>query len=402
MTYDVNVNGNVVDIASRGIAELTRLCQDLFSSFTRSDQRRWGELYVRGLVTVPGRKSIRRISDHIVGWSAEQCLQQFVNQSPWEWEPVRCRLARRVGAELRPRAWLVEEVVFPKNGASSVGVAKQYSYSAGRMLNCQLGLTVSMAGDAGCCPVNWRLLLPRCWNDDAPRRTRAHLPEHEQHRSRWQHLVDALDEMAVDWDLPPVPVLLDARQDHEVEPLLRGLEERGLRYLVQVAENTPAVDLPALPRPQTVGEVVARSARRDGMTLSLRDGTDGRLVRSQFVTVPLPGLPGQRVPGGTAATPSRGPRRVLAEWSPGRRRSTAMWLTNLNAARLPDLIELIRLRRRAGDQLHRFGEDCGLQHFEGRSYRGWHHHVTLASVAHAHRLLGELAERERADLRPYA
>jgi SRSO17 transposase len=79
-----------------------------------------------------------------------------------------------------------------------------------------------------------------------------------------------------------------------------------------------------------------------------------------------------------------------------------MWLTNLNAARLPDLIELIRLRRRAGDQLHRFGEECGLQHFEGRSYRGWHHHVTLASVAHAHRLLGELAERERADLRPYA
>jgi SRSO17 transposase len=74
------------------IVELASLCRDLFASFTRSDQRRWGEVYVRGLLSVSGRKSIRRMAEQVVGWEAEQCLQQFVNQSPWDWVPVRRRL----------------------------------------------------------------------------------------------------------------------------------------------------------------------------------------------------------------------------------------------------------------------------------------------------------------------
>src|SRR5919197_671694 len=95
--------------------ELSGFCQQLFDSMPRSDQRKWGEVYVRGLLTVPGRKTIRRISDHVAGGSVDQCLQQFVNQSPWRWEPVRRALALRA-MEIRPQAWVVQEAAFPKAG----------------------------------------------------------------------------------------------------------------------------------------------------------------------------------------------------------------------------------------------------------------------------------------------
>src|SRR4051812_38071252 len=88
----------------RDAAELSEFCQEHLSSLARSDQRRWGEVYIRGLVSVPGRKSIKRISDYVVGWRADQCLQQFINQSTWRWEPVRRTLAQTVTSMVRPRA----------------------------------------------------------------------------------------------------------------------------------------------------------------------------------------------------------------------------------------------------------------------------------------------------------
>jgi SRSO17 transposase len=375
--------------------EITHLCQDLFSSLQRSDQRRWGEVYVRGLIELSGRRSIRRISDQVVGWRADQCLQQFVNQSPWEWEPVRCRLAQQVDAVLRPKAWVVEEAVFPKYGTNSVGVDRQFAYSADRMLNCQLGLGVFLAGPVGSCPVNWRLLLPRSWNDDDARRARAHVPDDERHRSRWDYLLDAVDEMATDWDLIPAPVVVDAHQLPHVEPLLSGLERRGLHYIVRVAEQTPIAATPRPPsRVRTVGDAVARMAHRNGTTLSWPGGPGGRLIRSHFVTSMIPG---SAMPHEMGQRPApRGQRRAFADWSPSRRRPKAVWVTNLNASRLPELLNLITLRRRNGEELGRLSEHSGLRHFEGRSFRGWHHHVTLVSVAEGHLLLERLMERSAA------
>lgn len=214
------------DLASRGVW-LSPLCEDLFYSFLRSDQRRWGEVYVQGLVSVPGRKSIRRISDHVMGRPVDQCLQQFINQSPWDWGPVRQRLAQRLVETIRPKAWVLEEVVFPKNGSDSVGVARQFVNSAGRLINCQVGLAVVLVGEDGGCPVNWRLLLPRSWDEDDTRRGRTRLPAHERSRPRWQHLLELIDEMMIDWGLPPAPVVIDARAIQGVEPLIRGLADRG-------------------------------------------------------------------------------------------------------------------------------------------------------------------------------
>ncbi|MEO6085576.1 MAG: transposase, partial [Umezawaea sp.] len=219
---------------------LSRFCHELLTSLPRSDQRKWGEIYVRGLVSLQGRKSIRRMAETIVGWRAEQGLQQFVNQSTWHWDPVRRDLARHIGSLYRPHAWAVGEVVFPKNGASSVGVARQFAPSAGRLLNCQLGLAMFAVGHAGAAPVDWRLLLPPNWDADDGLRASAHVPAGERRQERWQAVLSLVDEMTRGWQLPPQPVVVDARHGVHVEPLLAGLEERGVRYVVQVTQETAA------------------------------------------------------------------------------------------------------------------------------------------------------------------
>jgi SRSO17 transposase len=351
---------------------------------SRADQRRWGEVYVRGLVEVPGRKSVRRISERLLGRRADQSLQQFVNQSSWDWQPVRERITEVVDATLAPRAWVVEETVLPKSGRSSVGVDKQFSQTLGRVLNCQLGLAVLAVGPAGTVPVNWRLMLPRSWDTDRERRARSRVPDEERHRSRWQHLFDALDELAVGWHARPLPVVVDASRSPSAIALIRGLENRGLRYVVRVDSATPLARLPS-GEVVTVGERLACAGSARTLAQHWRSGLGHR---SRYSTVLLPD------PVGTGAVRSVGlPRRtrkVVVGWGAEPDRVESAWVTNVESTRSSDLLELLGLSSRAGRDLQRLSELSGLRHFEGRSFRGWHHHVTLVSTAHAYGLLRRL------------
>ncbi len=211
-----------VEFDLHDLSAFSSFSQGVFSSVARADQRRWGEAYVRGLLSVPGRKSIRRISDQVVGRDAGQSLQQFVNQSPWAWEPVRRALAEQVVPVLRPRAWVVQEVVFPKNGDSSAAVARQYAPSAGRVLNCQRAIAVFLVGDGGSVPVDWRLVVPRGWDGDVDQRSKVRLPASERSRPDWAYPLELVDEL-VAWGLPPAPVVVELHDDREVYPLVRGL-----------------------------------------------------------------------------------------------------------------------------------------------------------------------------------
>jgi hypothetical protein len=373
---------------------LASFCRNLFRTLPRSDQRRWGELYVHGLLSVPGRKSIRRISDLVVGQDAVQSLQQFVNQSPWEWGPVRRVLAEQVSELSRPAAWVVQEVVFPKNGDGSVAVARQYAPSAGRVLNCQRALAVFLAGGEGSVPVNWRLVVPCGWDAEPERRARARMPNDVRAQPDWQYILDALDEMINDWGLPPAPVVVDIDSERDVYPLVQGLEERGLPYVAQVPAATPVLlsgaqaRAGAAAKPPTVGQLAAVSARRGGTTLSWRQSATSELTRSQFVVATVPGF-------STVAETRYGQafirsRHVLAQWPSGRSKPSALWLTNLGSAGIVELTGLLRARRRAVEDVAALAEESGLRHFEGRSFPGWHHHVTLASVAHGYRHMGKL------------
>jgi len=362
---------------------LAVFCEEMLASLNRVDQRRWGTAYVRGLVHVPGRKSIRRISQFGAGQDAYQSLQQFLNQSPWSWSPVRRALADAVGRERQPLAWVVREVTFPKNGSSSVGVARQYSRSMGRMANCQLATGVFLAGDFGGCPVNWRLHLPREWDGDAARRGKSKVPEPVRWRPSWQIVLDAVEEMAAGWQLPRLPVVVDLTDEDAAEMLLGALERRGFTYLAQVASGK---DLAGGGRcGVTAGQAVAAALRTGGGTaVAVRGG--GR-PRSVFT------LAAAAQPGRAGSGRAGRQRRVLADWSWGPARPRALWLTNHPGGDAADLARAAGMWDRSAEALEALESEGGLLHFEGRSFRGWHHHVTLVALAHGFRMLSRAAAR---------
>jgi hypothetical protein len=354
----------------------SQLCQQVFSSLPRSDQRRWAEIYVRGLVNVPGRKTVKRISAEIAGGGAEQCLQQFVNQSTWRSDLIRRDLTRQLATVTAPAFWVLEDVVIPKNGRHSVAVDKQFAHQEGRALNCQLGLGLFLAGDGWSCPVNWRLRLPSSWQDDAVRRSKAHVPTAERLRPRWEHMLDVIDEVAAEWMLPPRPVLGDLTPDVEVERCLRGLEERQLPYAMKMALNRPAAT--AAGRTMTYGELLAEAVRGKSPVVNGWQASRGRRGPVRVIAMSL-------------ASPSRRPvrqRYLVAEWSPVQDMPRSAWVTSFPPSDISRLLEAIDRFSGVRSDLGTLYEDLGLRHFEGRSFVGWHHHATLVSVASACRLLG--------------
>jgi DDE superfamily endonuclease len=220
---------------------LLAFAEDIFGSIPRKDQRRWGQTYLRGLLLDGKRKSIEPMAARLTkgdpdpqadAYALEQALQQFVNQSPWDPTPVRRRLAERMTAAIQPTAWVIDDTAFPKFGRYSVGVAPQYCGALGKVANCQVGVSIHAATDQASCPLDWRLFLPESWDDDAERRRKAHVPDAERHRPKWQLALELLDEL-VAWDLLPPVVLADAA-DGEVSEFRLGLEQRELAYVVQV------------------------------------------------------------------------------------------------------------------------------------------------------------------------
>jgi SRSO17 transposase len=114
---------------------LVEFSEEMFASMRRKDQRRWGEVYLRGLMLDGKRKSIEPMAARLADGD-EQCMQQFVNQSPWDPVPVRRALAERMGRELAAEAWVIDDTGFPKFGKRSPGVKRQYSGSLGKIGNC--------------------------------------------------------------------------------------------------------------------------------------------------------------------------------------------------------------------------------------------------------------------------
>lgn len=163
---------------------IVEFAAEMFELMARKDQRRWGEVYLRGLMLDGKRKSVEPMAARLADGD-EQCLQQFVNQSPWEEGPVRRALARRMMPELAPQAWVIDDTGFPKFGKMSVGVARQYSGTLGKVGNCQIGVSITAATEDASCPLSWRLFIPTEWDEQTKfnnsRREKAKLPDDVHH-----------------------------------------------------------------------------------------------------------------------------------------------------------------------------------------------------------------------------
>lgn len=341
---------------------VAEVCAELLADLPRADQRQLGERYVAGLLTVTGRKSIRRIAG-AGGGPLEQSLHHFISKSAWDWIPVRRRLAAYVKRAMAPDAIVVSRLSIPKSGAHSVGVARGFDPLLGRTLNRQQAAGLWLATSQAACPIDWQLFLPNEWTADDLRRSQADIPTGAGAPDLVQCALDAVAAVADDWRLPRYPIVWDMRGG----PALRvagALAGRDLPFLLAVSGSTMVPGSGLLVRQV----MEAPEARRPAM---LRDSMTGtpRQSLTATATVSLPGA-------------KSGPLAAVGVWRRAQRWPTDLWLTNL-PTRPMSMLRIGQLASRVQADLANASTQVGLQSFEGRSFRGWHHHVTLASVAQA-------------------
>ena len=383
---------------------LEAFAAEVFVSLPRTDQRARGACYLRGLMLDGRRKSIEPMAARLGGQVHYQALHHFVAVSPWDWRPVRRRLAERLCQELEPTVWAVDDTGFPKDGKCSVGVQRQYfeySGTLGKTGNCQLGVSVNAVTEQASCPLDWRLFVPEGWDDPAmaTRRAACQLPEQVHHRPKWQLALDMLDELA-GWDLRP-PVLVADCGYGEVGEFRGGLDERQIPYVVQVRADTSAHPEQVRPvaapyagkgrrpqpryhdQPSSLQQLALAAGQHACVDLIWRRGSKG-LQRSRFAALRV--RPAGVTPRRQAAREGLEElpvRWLLVEWPQGEPEPVKYWLSNLPAdTRLVELVRLGKLRWRIEQDYRELKGALGLDHFEGRSWPGWHHHVTLVSVAH--------------------
>ncbi|HZG03029.1 MAG TPA: transposase [Streptomyces sp.] len=391
-TREVARNEQVCRLTATDEVVLAELGSALFVSLPRSDQRRRGMEYIQGLLGAEGRKSVRNIAAMIGGQAAEQSLHHFVSGSPWDWVPVRRALARYLMGSVPPAAWVVRPMMIPKAGENSVGVERRYVPSLGQILNGQQAVGVWAASERTSVPVNWRLHLSQAWLDDEERRSRASIPEDVRPETLTDCTTHACLEMARHWGLPVRPVVVDVR-DADALAVVQRLRAARLPFLVRVGGTVrlrvadPALRIHGqqLPGHQIMWE--ARDMRRPVIWRDhgLQGGARNGLAAA--VRVGLPARPGHLGPPG-----ARG-ELLLATGEAGRPWPSELWLTDLVSASPAELLRLTKITRRVDRDFSEIAERVGIRDYTGRSFCGWHRHITLASAAHAVAALTRVTER---------
>lgn len=256
------------------------------------------------------------------------------------------------------------------------------------MVNCQVGIGVFLTSRCTSVPVNWRLLLSPRWCGEPAWRRRARIPDSVTARSEPAEILDLLDEMCQDWRLPQRPLLAEWRRSTTAGELLRGLAARRRPFVVEVDGTLPvlgprlhavAATSPAVPwtsGPMTVREYVhSREVRRHVAAWRAPAGA----LTSMPVT-----LPASRSARRHRRDPDHGPLRVIGVRYGEERRSDRYWITNLADWPVERVASLLRLREPSRRAIDRLGSRFGLRSFEGRSFPGWHHHMTMVSAAGAY------------------
>ncbi|WP_214109400.1 IS701 family transposase [Acrocarpospora catenulata] len=399
---------------------------EVFTSFSRREQRANGGLYMRGLMLDGRRKSMVPMAERLE--VDHQRLQQFITSSTWDYAGVRRRLAQRAIGVVAPQARVLDDTGHLKDGDASPGVARQYTGTAGKVTNCQIAVSVHAVTDTCSAALNWRLFLPERWDDAlagakaeaegigkaeaeaakaeaeqiAARRRRCAIPDDQRHRPKWQHALDMLDELAVWGQVPPL-VAADAGYG-DVTALRLGLSARGLPYVVALKGTTSAYPADVVPEtppysgngrrpvakyrsaPSTLRDLALAAGRSSLRRVSWRYGskhTKGNptaKMASRFIVLRV--RPANRdIP--RSADGHLPECWLLAEWPPGEPEPTGYWLSTLPVGiRLRELVRLAKIRWRIEHDYRELKTGLGLTHFEGRSFIGWHRHVTLVSAAH--------------------
>lgn len=360
--------------------------------------------YCTGLLLPGERKSVEPMAARVAPsrvQAAHQSLHHFVAKADWSDDAMLAAvracvlpvLARR-GAI---RGWMVDDTGMPKKGTHSVGVARQYCGQLGKQDNCQVAVTLSLAGDHASLPIAHRLYLPKAWADDLVRRNRAGVPDKVAFQTKPQIAVDQI-RAALQAGVPPATVLADA--GYGIDTAFRdAITELGLLYAVGIQSSTslwpPGMGpLPPKPYggrgrpPSLVGRdadhapVSARQLaidlpKRAWRRVTWREGSNATLA-SRFTAIRV--RPAHRDYKKFEPRPEEW---CLIEWPPGEPEPTKYWLSTLPATiSRQAMVNLTKLRWRIERDYQDLKQELGLGHYEGRGWRGFHHHAILCIAAY--------------------
>jgi SRSO17 transposase len=386
--------------AAAGIApevkeRLVAYTADVASGLKRVEQRRAAELYTRGLIEAGARKSLEPIVARLGEDADYEALQHFLADSPWDWAVLEQAVAERVCPVICPEAWVLDDTGVVKDGRHSPGVKRQYSGTLGKTGNCQVTVSLHAVGQKGTVPLGFRLYLPEEWCSDLERRRKAKIPDSVEFATK-PALGGELAVRAAGWEIARAPVLGD--QAYGDDSKLRArLDQQGLEYVLSISPTTTVFAAgtrfeipPAKPgagRPPSVPKadrehtqvktLAASLPAKRWKTVTYRD-RDGEEIRSRFAFA--------RVIAVRPITEQRlAPREewLVIEWPEGADKPTDYWLSNLSAnAPHERLARLARLRWMIELDYRQLKGELGLDHYEGRSYPGFHHHCALVTAAH--------------------
>ena len=379
-------------------ARLVAFAEDVFDAFERPSQRLCGELYVRGLIEQGPRKSLQPTLVRLGESGARyESMQQFVADSPWSAGELVRRVAERVAPRLEVTCWVVDDTGFPKDGRRSPGVKRQYSGTLGKIGNCQIGVSLHAVGERGTLPLGWSLYLPEDWCADSERRRRAKIPGDVRFRTKAQ-LAAALIGEAIGWEIPRGPILADQAYGDDAAFRI-GLEQERLSYVVAISARTTVYDA------ETEFSVPARAGSVGRPTSVVRADREPAAVAALAAALPSEAFEtlafGERPTGvqrhgrfacvrvfavGEIRRQCRAPRSewLIIEWPDQADEPTDYWLSNLPLGTAPvELVRLARLRWTIELDYRQLKGELGLDHYEGRSWAGWHHHTALVTCAHA-------------------
>ena len=349
--------------------------------------------YCMGLVMPGERKSVEPMAAITApGRTAaqHQSLLHFVGQGAWSDEEVLAKVREAVLPRIERygaiEAWIIDDTSFPKQGRHSVGVSHQYCGQLGKQANCQVAVTLSLANHDASLPVAYRLYLPKAWVEDTERRDKAGVPEDVVFKTKPEIALDQI-RWACESGLPGDMALLDAGYGHDSK-LRAGITELGKRYVAGIQPQT-LVWKPGVRRGQT-----PKKGRRDApnttsvkdlafglrakawCTIKWREGTN-EWLSSRFA----------RVRVHVASSHERAGKPVqewlLIEWPEGEKEPTKYWLASLpKNITFRDLVDAAKLRWRIERDYQELKQEVGLGHYEGRGWRGFHHHATLCIAAY--------------------
>jgi SRSO17 transposase len=317
----------------------------------------------------------------------------FLGRSAWDDRAVRLEAARyaieTIGLREPITTWIVDDTGFLKQGDDSVGVQRQYTGSAGKITNCQIGVSLAVASSTAHLPLDFELYLPECWANDAERRAQVRIPDHVLFKTKITLALDMI-ERARKSGLAGEIMLADAAYGDSSE-FRNGVRMLGFDFAVGVQSTMRVVRLDSRDRinekTETVAELVQRLGHKAFRKLTWREGT-GKKLSSRFCFVRVKTMHDDGI-----ELSKREPLWLVAEWPDGDDKPSKFLLTTL-ARRMSrkQIVRICKERWRTERMYEDLKGELGLDHFEGRSFPGWHHHISVVLCCYAF----VVAERFRA------